>query len=131
MTYCYGLLSILRHPTRMLTSSFQELQGQSLPNLVCSICGVRKQEILNFITSSPKMREFWGKECKIDVFSLKIFLSSMGYGFRHIKNIVILIKEGSTKYIFHNPWGRGSYARHSHKVKVHYFSKNRHQSDHC
>ena len=33
---------------RPLTSSSQELLGQSLPNLVCSICRVRRQEIVNF-----------------------------------------------------------------------------------
>ena len=57
---------------RPLTSSSQELFGQSLPNLVCSISRVRRQEILNFMTHPhPKRRWFGGKMCKIDVFRLK------------------------------------------------------------
>ena len=33
-----------------LTFTSQELLGQSLPNLVCSICRVRRQEIVSFMT---------------------------------------------------------------------------------
>ena len=55
-----------------LTSSLQKLLGQSLPNLVCSICRVRRQEIVNFMTPThPKGRLFWGKKCKIDVYLKK------------------------------------------------------------
>ena len=45
VTYCYGLASIVRHG---LTSSSQEILGQSVPNLVCSIGRVRRQETVNF-----------------------------------------------------------------------------------
>ena len=41
---------------RALTSSSQELLGQSLPNLERSICRVRRQEIVNFMTYTPKGR---------------------------------------------------------------------------
>ena len=41
---------------RALTFSSQELLGQSSPNLVCSICRVRRQEIINFMTLHPKGR---------------------------------------------------------------------------
>ena len=44
-------LCVVRRP---LTS--QKLLGQSLPNLVCSICRVRRQEIVNFMTPHPKGR---------------------------------------------------------------------------
>ena len=41
-----------------LISSSQELFGQSLPNLVCSICRVRRQEISNFMTPTPREGNF-------------------------------------------------------------------------
>ena len=54
MTYCYGLASVFVHGP--LTSSSQELLGQSKPNLVCSICRVGRQEIINIMTP-PTPRE--------------------------------------------------------------------------
>ena len=38
---------------RLLTSSFQELLGQSLSNLICSICRVRRQEFINIYNRWP------------------------------------------------------------------------------
>ena len=51
VTYCYGLASVMHRP---LTSSSQELLGQSWPNLLCSTFRVRKQEIVNFMTPHPQ-----------------------------------------------------------------------------
>ena len=47
LCYCYGLASVVVR--RPLTSSSQELLGQSWLNLVCSICRVRGQEIVHFM----------------------------------------------------------------------------------
>ena len=49
---------------RPLTFSSQELPGQSLPNLVCSICRVRRQEIVNFMTPTPRGDNFGMKSVK-------------------------------------------------------------------
>ena len=46
-------------------SSSQELLGQSLTNWVCSICRVREQEILNFMTHTPRGGNFWVKNVKL------------------------------------------------------------------
>ena len=43
---------------RALTFSSQELLSQSLKNLVCSICRVRRQEIANFMTPIQKRGNF-------------------------------------------------------------------------
>ena len=56
---------------RPLTSSSQELLGQSLPNLVFGICRVRRQEILISLTPH-KGEEIGAKRVKY-IFSLKIF----------------------------------------------------------
>ena len=50
---------LVRHP---LTSSSQELLGQSL---VCSICRVRRQEIVNFMTPVPRGGIFVVKSVKL------------------------------------------------------------------
>ena len=51
---------VVRRPSsvirRALTSSSQELRGQSKSNLVCSVCKVRRQEIVNIMTP-PHQRE--------------------------------------------------------------------------
>ena len=49
VTHCYGLAFVA---CRSLTSSSQELQGQS--NFVCRICRVRRQDIVNFRTPTPR-----------------------------------------------------------------------------
>ena len=54
-------LCVLHRP---LTFSSQELLGQSLPNLVRSICRVRRQEIVKFMTPTAR----GGKNCKIYVY---------------------------------------------------------------
>ena len=54
-------LRILRRPLR---SSSQELQGQSIPNLVCSICGVRRQEIVNCHDPLPQGEIILGEKVK-------------------------------------------------------------------
>ena len=50
-SYCYWLASVVVHCASCsvccpLIYSSQELLDQSLPNLVCSICRVRRQEIV-------------------------------------------------------------------------------------
>ena len=61
----------------LLTSSSQGLRGgQSLPN--CSICQVRRCQIVNFMNSHPKKRYFWGNKWKIDIF-WEIFFSTPGH----------------------------------------------------
>ena len=47
--------SIVVH--RASTSSSQELLGQSLSNLVCSICRAWRQEIVHFMTPLPPQGE--------------------------------------------------------------------------
>ena len=60
MTFLLWISVILvRHP---LTSSSQELLGQSL---VCSICRVRRQEIVNFMTPVPRGGNFGVKSVKL------------------------------------------------------------------
>ena len=57
---CFGVrrgASFVGVLLRALTSSSQELLGQSSPNLVCSICRVRRQEIVNFMTPPPPKGE--------------------------------------------------------------------------
>ena len=60
--YCYGSVSIVVH--RFLISS-QELLGQSLPNLVCSICMLRRCEILYLVTPTPRGDNFRVKKVKL------------------------------------------------------------------
>ena len=69
VTYCYGLASIVRHG---LTSSSQEILGQSVPNLVCSIGRVRRQETVNF---TPRGGYLGVKSVKL-MYILKIVFSS-------------------------------------------------------
>ena len=44
----------------------QELHCQSLPNLVCSICRVRRQVIVDFINPSPRGDNFGAKSFKLE-----------------------------------------------------------------
>ena len=114
---------------RSLKSSSQGLLGQSLLNLVCSICRVRRLEIINFMRGD----NFGGKKCKIDVFHKKKILLYSGAWFSRSNCIVMLTKAMFTKVVdFMTPGqGRGHI---SHIVKMHYFLKNhflssRHISD--
>ena len=109
MTYCYGLASVVVR--RALTSSSQELLGQSSPNLVCSICRVRRQEIVNFMTPHPKGRNCGGKKCKIDVFLKKS--SSLLPGIDQTNQVCSNDDQGRVyqNCKFHDPRGRGSCAR--------------------
>ena len=52
--HCHSLSVVCR----VLTSSSQELVDRSLPNLLCSVCRVRRQEIVNFMT--PHTRDNFG-----------------------------------------------------------------------
>ena len=71
-----------------LTSSSQELLGQSLPNLVCSICRMKRQEIVNF--TNPRGGNFGVKIEKLMYFFKK---------FRHTRCVVMMTKGGSTKIV--------------------------------
>ena len=110
MNYCHGLASFTVH--RALTPSSQELLGQSEPNLVCSICIVRRQEIINFMTPNPR--------------GGLLFYS--GGLFRQTKYIVIMTREGSTKIVNVMTSKTGvlvlGCGHISHIVKTHYFFKN-------
>ena len=102
----------------LLTSSSQELLGQTLPNLVCTIFRVRRQEIVNFMNPTPRGIHFGVKKCKIDVF-LKNLLYSWA-SFRQTKCIVIMTKERSTKIINFMTSGRVLVLEHGHHiVKMH------------
>ena len=53
---CCCTLSVMhQHLEQYASTSSQELLGQSLPNLVCSICRVRKHELVNVCKCEP----FW------------------------------------------------------------------------
>ena len=70
----YGLASVVVR--RALTSSSQELLGQSEPNLVCSICRVRRQEIVNFMTPPSRGGNFRVKSVKLMYFLTNLLLYS-------------------------------------------------------
>ena len=68
LSHSGDLLLWVRVQHHASTSSFQELLGQSL---VCSICWVKRQEIVNFMITTPREGNFGVKsviKCKIDVF---------------------------------------------------------------
>ena len=123
-------VGVRRHPSsvrRALTSSSQELLGQSLPNLVCSIRRVRRQGIVNFMIPIPMGCNFGIKSVKLMYFSKSLLLFS-GAWFRQTNCMVIMTKEGSTKIVnFMTLWtgvlvlGRGYL---SHIVKMHNSFKN-------
>ena len=101
--------------------------GPILANLVCSICRVRRQAIVNFMTPTPRGGNFGGKKCKIDVFLKNLHLYSQAQ-MRQTKYVVMMAKEGSTKIVtFMTPeagvlvLGCGHI---SHRVKMHYSYKN-------
>ena len=99
-----------------------------LTKFICSICRVRRQEILNLKPlPHPKGRSFWGKKCRIGVF-LKNLLLYSGVWFRQTKCIVMMTKEGSTEIVNFMTLragvlmqGRGHI---SHIVKMYYSFKN-------
>ena len=109
---------------RALKSSSQKLLGQSQPSLVCSNCRVRWQEIVNFMTPTPRGGNLGVKNLKLMYF-FKTFLLYSGAWFILTKCIVMMIKEGSTKVVnFMTPGGGVLFARAwplSHIVKMHYF----------
>ena len=73
------------------------------PNFVCSIFRIRRQEIVNFMTPTPRRGNFGVKRVKLMNF-LKNLLYS-GAWFRQTKYIVVMTKEGSTKIVnFMIPW---------------------------
>ena len=94
-----------------LTSSTQELLRQSWPNLVCSICRVRRQEIVNFMPPPPIPRGgnsgvisvklmYFFKNIKKKRIKKRIYpLLYSRELFRQIKYILMMTKEGSTKFV--------------------------------
>ena len=85
---------------------------------------VKRLEIVNFMTSTPRGGNFGVKSVKLMYF-LKNLLLYSGAWFRQTKYIVTITKEGSTKIVnFMTPLagvlvlGRGHI---SHIVKMHYF----------
>ena len=104
--------------------SSQELLAQSLPNLVCSICRVRTQEIIvNFVTSTPRGGHFGVKSVKLMYF-LKNLLFYSGAWFRQTKCKVKMTKERSIKIKNYMTPGAGfpvlGRGHISHKVKMHF-----------
>ena len=80
LKYCrYG---VKHYPiNQSLTPSPQELLGQSLPNLVCSIFMVKKnQEIVNFMTPT-----LMGDNFKENFLKLMYFLKNLLYSWEYIK----------------------------------------------
>ena len=61
---------------RVITSSSQELLHQSLPNLVFSICRVRRWDISNFLTPTPREENFGVKSVKLMYFPKNLLLYS-------------------------------------------------------
>ena len=84
---------------RAFTYSSQELLGQSLPNLMCSICRIRRQKILLFPTPTQRGGNFEVKNVKLMYFLKDILLYS-GAWFRQTVCIVIMTKEGATKLVY-------------------------------
>ena len=113
---------------RALTFSSQELLSQSLKNLVCSICRVRRQEIANFMTPPTQ------RGCKFGVKSVKsmyFFKNRLLYSrtwFRQNKLIVVMTKEGSTKIVDFMTHGAGvlelGRGHINQIVKMHYSFEN-------
>ena len=95
MSYCYGLASVVVRPARPLTSSSQELLGQSEPNMVCSI--VRRQEIVNFMTSTQRGGNFGVKRVKFMYFFKNLLYSQALI--RQTKQVVMMTKEGCTEIV--------------------------------
>ena len=136
LTHCYGLVHVSVVLHRVLTSS-QEPLGQLWPNLVCSICRVRRQESVNFIAPTPGGGNLGVKKCKIDVFLQNLLLYSQAL-IRETKYVVMMTKEGSTKTEnFMNPGAGVLMLRRGHisqRVKMHsfikiFFSTPRHRTD--
>ena len=112
---------------RALTSS-QELQSQSKFNLVCSICRVNRQEIINVVTPSIKGDDFVVKSVELMYFLktiLNCFCTSLHV--HKTKYIIMITKEMSTNFKCHYPRvgvnaiGRGDI---SHIVQMYYFFNN-------
>ena len=107
-----------------LTPSSQELQSQSLINLVYSICKVRRQEIVNFMTPYPKGRYFGVKSVNLMYFFKNLLLYSQAL-IRQTKYVVMITKEGFTIMInFLTPQAGVLVLGHghmSHVVKIQYF----------
>ena len=113
--------------SRRASTSSQELLGQSLLDLMCSICRVRGQEMVNIMTPlpPPEGEEILGvKRVQLLYF---LFLNSQAL-IRQTKYVEMMPKEGSTKIVnFHDP-GAGvlvlGLSHISHIVKIQYFFKN-------
>ena len=125
-------VGVRRHASRVvrrpLTSSSQELLSQSLPNLVCSICRLRRQEIVNFMT--PGAGALALGCCQISQivkmhYFFKNLLRCSHAQIRQTKYIAIMTNEGSTKTLNFMTPGAGVFVlgcgHISHIVKMHYF----------
>ena len=88
-----------------VTSSSQEIPGKSELNLVCSICMVRRQEIL-FHEPHPKGGNFGVKSVKLLYFFNNLFLYSQAL-IRQTKHVVMMTKEGSTNILNFMTPGQG------------------------
>ena len=96
MTYCYGFASVVVHRSSWVF--FSRTNGPIFPNLVCSICRTRRQEIVNSMTPTPREGNLVVKNVKLMYF-LKNLLLYSGTWFRQTKCIAMMTMEGSTKII--------------------------------
>ena len=115
--------SVMRRPLTFSDSSSHELLGQSSINLICSFCREGRQEIVYFMTPTPRGGNFGVKSVKFMYNLNKSSSLQTGVWFRQTNNIVIMTKEGSTKIVnFMTPRaGVFVLGRISHIVKMHFF----------
>ena len=76
LTYCYGLVHVSVVFWHCVLTSSQEPPGQLWPNLVCSICRVRRQKSINFIAPTPRRSNLGVKKSVKLMYFLKIFFST-------------------------------------------------------
>ena len=83
---------------RHTLASFQELMGQSLPNLVCSIIRIRRKEIVNFMPPPALSGDtFGGKGVKLMYFSKESY--SLLPSIDQTEFLVTMTTKGSTKIV--------------------------------
>ena len=134
MIYCYGLTSVVVR--RALTPSSHELLSKSLPNLVCSICRVRRQNIINFMITTPRGGNFGVKTVKCMYFFKHLLYSQAKI--RHTQYIVLMPKEAFTEIVnFMNPGagslllGRGHISHIVKKCTIFYLNNIQHIDCYC
>ena len=96
MTCCYGLASVVVCRLSCVNILFLRTTGPILTNLVCSICRVRRQEIVIFKNPTPRLGNLEVKSVKL-IYLFKKF-SSLLLGTVQKKNkcIGMMTNEGST-----------------------------------